>query len=174
MAGANKRVTELTVLSTPTNNDVLPIVDVLDTTQDPTGSLKQITWASLKTAILAFFSAGTGIIYAVTRDGEMRWYRHRGWFQGGGLETWEPQDIGYRVVGRGLPILGVEVRRVLRQSWQLDPVNIPIKISRVFRTFVGHSDSTSAGEGHGEIGIQGFVGSNHERSGIEDGVGAQP
>jgi microcystin-dependent protein len=64
MAGANKRVTELAVLSTPTNNDVLPIVDVLDSTQDPTGSLKQITWASLKTAILGLFSAGTGIIFA--------------------------------------------------------------------------------------------------------------
>jgi hypothetical protein len=46
------------------------------------------------------FSAGNGIIYAITRDGEMRWYRHRGWLHGGGLEG-EPQDTGYRAVGRG-------------------------------------------------------------------------
>lgn len=47
------------------------------------------------------FSAGKGIIYAITSDGEMRWYRHGGYREGGGLETWEPQDTGYRKVGVG-------------------------------------------------------------------------
>jgi microcystin-dependent protein len=68
---ANKRVTDLVVLTTPTNNDVLPIVDVTDSTQDPTGSLKQITWATIKAAILALFSAVSPIIFsngAITFD----------------------------------------------------------------------------------------------------------
>jgi M6 family metalloprotease-like protein len=51
--------------------------------------------------MLHVFSAGNGIIYAVTPEGELRWFRHRGYLHGGGLETWEPQDSGFKVVGRG-------------------------------------------------------------------------
>jgi M6 family metalloprotease-like protein len=51
--------------------------------------------------VLHVFSAGDGIIYAVTPTGELRWFRHRGYLRGGGLETWEPQDTGHKVVGRG-------------------------------------------------------------------------
>ena len=50
---------------------------------------------------LHVFSAGNGIIYAVTPMGELRWYRHRGYLHGGGAETWEPQDTGHKVVGHG-------------------------------------------------------------------------
>jgi hypothetical protein len=44
------------------------------------------------------FSAGSGIIYAITRDGKLRWYRHNGYLTGTGLETpgaWEgPKEVG--------------------------------------------------------------------------------
>ena len=51
--------------------------------------------------VVHVFSAGNGIIYAVTPTGELRWFRHRGYLHGGGLDTWEPQDTGHKVVGRG-------------------------------------------------------------------------
>ena len=51
--------------------------------------------------VLHVFSAGDGIIYAVTPSGELRWYRHLGYLHGGGPATWEPQDTGYKVVGHG-------------------------------------------------------------------------
>jgi hypothetical protein len=47
------------------------------------------------------FAAEKGIIYAVAPNGELRWYRHNGYTTGGGLETWEPQDSDYKVVGSG-------------------------------------------------------------------------
>lgn len=51
--------------------------------------------------MLHVFSAGNGIIYAVTPAGELLWFRHRGYLHGGGLETWEPQDTGFKIVGHG-------------------------------------------------------------------------
>jgi hypothetical protein len=47
------------------------------------------------------FWGGNGVIYAVAPNGELRWYKHDGYPNGGGLATWEPQDTGYRVVGQG-------------------------------------------------------------------------
>ena len=47
---ADKKITELTLLTTPVDADVLPIVD------DPVGSpeTKKITWAAIKTALFSF------------------------------------------------------------------------------------------------------------------------
>jgi len=45
--------------------------------------------------------AGSGVIYTISQDGKLRWYRHRGYLTGGGLETWDPQDTGHKVVGTG-------------------------------------------------------------------------
>jgi M6 family metalloprotease-like protein len=47
------------------------------------------------------FSAGKGVIYTISDDGILRWYRHNGYLTGGGVETWEPQDTGHKVVGHG-------------------------------------------------------------------------
>lgn len=46
------------------------------------------------------FSSGNGVIYAITPDGKLWWYRHHGYLKGEGLETpgaWE----GRKEVGRG-------------------------------------------------------------------------
>jgi hypothetical protein len=44
------------------------------------------------------FSAGGGIIYAITQDGKLLWYKHNGYMTGAGLETpgaWEgPKEVG--------------------------------------------------------------------------------
>lgn len=44
------------------------------------------------------FPGGRGIIYAITHDGRLRWYRHNGYQTGDGLETpgaWEgPKEVG--------------------------------------------------------------------------------
>ncbi|MCI0415531.1 hypothetical protein L0222_22380 [bacterium] len=44
------------------------------------------------------FSGGGGIIYAITQDGKLRWYKHNGYLSGAGLETpgaWEgPKEVG--------------------------------------------------------------------------------
>ena len=51
-------------------------------------------WASFKQV----FSGGNGIIYAITPDGKLLWYKHNGYQTGTGLETpgsWEgPRDVG--------------------------------------------------------------------------------
>jgi hypothetical protein len=45
------------------------------------------------------FSSGGGIIYAITQEGKLRWYRHRAFLTGAGLETpgsWEgPKEVGH-------------------------------------------------------------------------------
>ena len=45
------------------------------------------------------FWGGNGVIYAVMPDGELRWYKHNGYPNGGGLETWEPQDAATVLLG---------------------------------------------------------------------------
>lgn len=53
-------------------------------------------WADFKLV----FPGGNGVIYAITHDGKLLWYRHNGYQTGTGLETpgaWE----GSREVGRG-------------------------------------------------------------------------
>jgi hypothetical protein len=44
------------------------------------------------------FSAGQGVIYAITNDGTLKWLRHKAYLTGAGLETpgaWEgPKDVG--------------------------------------------------------------------------------
>ena len=51
-------------------------------------------WGIFKTV----FAAGNGIIYAITQDGKLRWYKHNGYQTGAGLETagaWEgPKEVG--------------------------------------------------------------------------------
>jgi hypothetical protein len=48
--------------------------------------------------LLHVFSTGQGVIYAVLADGTLRWFRHRGWTDGRGLESpgaWDgPRDVG--------------------------------------------------------------------------------
>lgn len=45
---ANAKITELSALTTPATGDILPIVDVSDTTDAATGTTKKITLANLK------------------------------------------------------------------------------------------------------------------------------
>jgi hypothetical protein len=44
------------------------------------------------------FSAGDGIIYAITSDGKLKWFKHAGYLDGRGFESagaWEgPKDVG--------------------------------------------------------------------------------
>lgn len=60
---ATKKVTDLAADTTPKLTDVYHVVDTTDTSQDPAGSSYKISWATLKAAILAFFSAGVGITF---------------------------------------------------------------------------------------------------------------
>ena len=52
-------------------------------------------WADFKTV----FSASDGIIYAITNEGKLLWYKHNGYQTGAGLETpgaWEgPKEVGH-------------------------------------------------------------------------------
>lgn len=51
-------------------------------------------WADFKQV----FPGGNGIIYAITQDGKLRWYKHNGYLSGAGMETsgaWEgPNEVG--------------------------------------------------------------------------------
>ena len=51
-------------------------------------------WADFKQV----FPGGNGIIYAITQDGKLRWYKHNGYLTGAGMETpgaWEgPNEVG--------------------------------------------------------------------------------
>ena len=44
------------------------------------------------------FSIGDGIIYSITRDGKLKWFRHNAYLTGAGLDTpgsWEgPKEVG--------------------------------------------------------------------------------
>jgi hypothetical protein len=46
------------------------------------------------------FSSGGGIIYAITSDGKLRWYKHNGYLTGAGVDTPGAWD-GPKEVGRG-------------------------------------------------------------------------
>lgn len=61
---ANQKVTDLSAKTTVLTTDTYHVVDTADFSQDPAGSSYKITWATLKTAILGYFSAGTGITYS--------------------------------------------------------------------------------------------------------------
>lgn len=50
---ANKRISELTTLTTTASGDVLPIVDVSDTTDAASGTTKKITFTNLTSGFLA-------------------------------------------------------------------------------------------------------------------------
>ena len=41
------------------------------------------------------FSGSDGVVYAITADGRLLWYRHLGYRSGGGVETWQgPTQVG--------------------------------------------------------------------------------
>lgn len=61
---ANKFVTDLTADVTVKNTDVYHVIDTTDVSQNAAGSSYKITWATLKAAILGYFSAGVGITYS--------------------------------------------------------------------------------------------------------------
>ena len=61
---ASEKVTDLAAKATVLTTDTYHVVDTADTSQDPAGSSYKITWATLKAAILGYFSAGTGITYS--------------------------------------------------------------------------------------------------------------
>lgn len=61
---ASEKVTDLTAYSSIKTTDTYHVVDTTDTSQDPAGSSYKVTWATWKAAILAFFSAGTGITFS--------------------------------------------------------------------------------------------------------------
>jgi hypothetical protein len=52
-------------------------------------------------AVQADGCAVTTVEGLAAADGTLRWYKHAGYETGGGLETWELQDAGYRIVGNG-------------------------------------------------------------------------
>lgn len=42
------------------------------------------------------FAGGGNVIYAITQDGKLLWYRHNGFNDGGNLTTWEgPKEVGH-------------------------------------------------------------------------------
>jgi hypothetical protein len=58
---ANKKLTELTALTTPANNDLLPILDVSDSTHSADGTSKKITLSNLLTTFLADYLTTSSI-----------------------------------------------------------------------------------------------------------------
>src|SRR5258706_11393534 len=57
-----------------------------------------------------------------------------------------------------LPVLGVKISCIRSEGWQLHPIDVPVKIRDIQSAFVGNSDPSLAGKGHGEVGIERFVG----------------
>lgn len=58
---ANKKISDLTALTSVASGDLVPVVDVSDTTDAATGTTKKVTFANLGTGI---FSGLTGVIRA--------------------------------------------------------------------------------------------------------------
>src|SRR5690349_10867496 len=54
---ADVKVSALSALTTPASGDLLPIVDISDTSQAATGTTKKITWANMFNG----YAGGTGI-----------------------------------------------------------------------------------------------------------------
>lgn len=48
---SDTKVTDLTAITTPDDADLVTVVDVSDTTMDPTGTNKKFTWANLKATL---------------------------------------------------------------------------------------------------------------------------
>ena len=48
---ANKRIVDFSADATPATGDLIETVDISDTTDDPTGSSKKVTFANLQTLI---------------------------------------------------------------------------------------------------------------------------
>jgi hypothetical protein len=46
---SDKRITDLTALTTPADGDLLPIVDISDTTDASSGTTKKIAWSNVQT-----------------------------------------------------------------------------------------------------------------------------
>jgi hypothetical protein len=61
---ASEKVTDLTAQTTVNLTDTYHVVNTTDTLQDPAGSSYKITWATIKAAILGYFSATTGITFS--------------------------------------------------------------------------------------------------------------
>jgi len=64
-------------------------IDVSPTQKSPLGPRFSKTWTNFKQV----FSGGQGVLYAVTGDGVLQWYRHRGYLTG--TPDWEgPRNVG--------------------------------------------------------------------------------
>lgn len=61
---ANKKITELTALTTVASGDFVPVVDVSDTTDSAAGTTKKITYTNLTTDLLTSSSDITALVSA--------------------------------------------------------------------------------------------------------------
>lgn len=63
---ANSKISDLTALTSVATNDLVPIVDVSDTTQASSGTTKKITWANFILGITTGFATLTGVESFIT------------------------------------------------------------------------------------------------------------